>query len=277
MRMLFMVSLFSIMATSHLSAQDSSCKFLWKEGETITYRVDHQTTVAEVVGGNKAQTSSKLNLLKRWEVLGVDDQGVATLKLVLVAMRNEQVTPSKEILLFDSNDLEKSTPALKEHLQKFIGKSLAILRVDSLGKVLEAKEGEIQRYETDPPFGFTLPTQTMQENASWKREFTIVLPPPRGTGEKYSAEQSYLCKSIQDGIATIILKTTLKTPPESAVDQIPLFQKQPSGNIQFDTRTGRLVEASFRISRQLQDHQGAGSSYSFESVYSEQLVTPTKK
>ena len=36
----------------------------------LTYRVEHRTAVTEIAGSNKLETSSRLNLVKRWQVLG---------------------------------------------------------------------------------------------------------------------------------------------------------------------------------------------------------------
>src|SRR5947207_2535475 len=65
-------------------------QFRWKKGEALTYKVKHVTTVSEAVEATKSETHSKLDLVKRWSITAVDEQGIATLEMSLVAMRNEQ-------------------------------------------------------------------------------------------------------------------------------------------------------------------------------------------
>src|SRR5207237_727031 len=138
---------------SPILAQNSGWRFRWQNGQVLYYRVDHQTTVSETVSGNKVLTGSKLALIKRWDVSAVDAKGVATMKLSVTAMRHEQSRPNGETLLFDSANPDKSTPELREQMSKFIGQTLAVLRVDSLGRVVGVQQGSSAKYEAEPPFG----------------------------------------------------------------------------------------------------------------------------
>src|SRR5262249_20617698 len=107
---------------------------------------------------------------------------------------------------------------------------------------------------------------------TWERGYRITLEPPQGTGEKYDAMQRYECKHIADGVATVAVTTLLKTMPESLLDRVPLLQMQPEGEIQFDVQNGRLQSAHLRIEQELTGHQGEGSSYRFQSTYTEEYV-----
>jgi hypothetical protein len=111
-----------------------------------------------------------------------------------------------------------------------------------------------------------------QPGQAWKRTFTVTLDPPAGTGEKYEATQEYTLKSLEGATATIGLTTSFATLPKAAADQIPLLQFQPSGEIVFDTKLGRVQSIRMDVSHELQNHQGEGSSYSFKRSCVEQFV-----
>ncbi len=258
--------------TSPSFAQNTGLRFQWRAGQALNYRVEHQTTVSEVVGGNKLDMISELTLHKRWDVSDVDAKGVATLKLTLVAMRNKQSRPSGETVLFDSANPEKSTPELREQMSKFIGRTLAVLRVDGQGKVVEVKQGQASRYDSEPPFTLRLPEQAVNLGQAWERKYEITLDPPLGTGEKYQASQRYRLTKADNGLAAIQLTTTLKTQPDGPADRIPLLQKQPEGEILFNSAAGRVESVNLRIEKSLEGHQGQGSSYRFSSTYKEQYV-----
>jgi hypothetical protein len=253
-------------------AQNTAWRFRWQNGQVLYYRVDHTTTVSETVSGNKVVTASKLALMKRWDVSAVDAQGVATLKLSVTAMRHEQSRPNGETLLFDSANPDKSTPELREQMGKFIGQTLAVLRVDSLGRVVSVQQGSGAKYDSEPPFVLRLPGQAINVNQAWERGYDITLEPPVGTGEKHPATQRYHLTKADSNQATIQLTTQLKAEPANVADRIPLLQKQPEGEIIFNLAAGRLESASLRIDKTLQDHSGPGSSYHFESTYREQFV-----
>jgi len=255
-------------------AQDAATwQFRWQKGQVLSYQVEHNTSVAEVVEGNKVQSQSKLKILKRWQVADVDAKGNATLNLTLAAMRQEQTRPNGEVLLFDSADLEKSNPELREALGKYVGKTLAIVRLDAQGRVLEVKQGSAARYDAEPPLVAVFPAAAVQQGQGWLRPFTIVLEPPQGTGEKHQAVQRYECIKIEGGRATLSVTTQLKNPPETKQEQIPLLQKLPEGQVVFDLQAGRLLSAQFTIDKSLENHQGKGSSYQFQSNYVERFVS----
>lgn len=264
-----LVCLVALFSTSTVKAQED-WRFRWQKGQVLDYRVQHVTAVNEVVEGKKLESSSRLNLVKRWQVLNVDDKGVATLQLSVVSLRNEQTTPSGDTLLFDSANLDKSTPELTERMKRYVGKPVAVLRVDPQGQVVETVEGSATKYEQDPPFHLILPT-TMNESQSWKRFYQIRLDPPRGTGEKYLAAQTFELKRNADGQAGIALTTEIKMP-ESQLEQIPLIPSDVTGQIVFDAKNGRTVSTHLEINRTLENHQGANSSYHLQSQYIESLI-----
>jgi hypothetical protein len=253
------------------AAQAPAWRFRWQPGQVLPYRVEQVTTVTEVVGGNKVEMTAKVTVLKHWQVLDVDAQGVATLKLTLAAMRNEQTRPDGSVLLYDSSNPDKSTPELREQMAKFIGQPLAVLRVDGQGQVVEVKQGQANRFESDLPFLLTLPAAAPAAGGSWERAFKVTLEPPQGSGQ-YEAVQKYVCAKADANAAVIALTTQFRTQPETAQEQTPLLQKQPAGEVVFDVRAGRLHSARLHIDKTLQNHQGEGSSYRFVSSYTEQYV-----
>jgi hypothetical protein len=258
-----------------VSAQTPAWRFHWHVGQELIYRVEHTSSAADVTRSGTSETTTKLNLTKRWQVLAVDHAGIATLQLSLDALRLETSIPNRDALLFDSAHPEKGDPHLRAELARFVGQPLAVLCVDGQGRVIEVKEskhGPASRFESEPPFVINLPAEGPASGQSWERPYRITLEPPQGTGEKYDALQSYTCRSIAGGVATIAMTTALKTMPESLLDRVPLLQMQPEGEVVFDTREGRMIRASLRIEKELKGHQGEGSSYRFQSTYTEEYA-----
>src|SRR5258708_1675869 len=81
--------------------------------------------------------NTRLNLSKRRQGPAVDAQGVATLQLALSSLMQEMTNAKGDTLLFDSANLDKSTPDLKDQMSRYVGKPLAVLRVDGYGRVVE--------------------------------------------------------------------------------------------------------------------------------------------
>jgi hypothetical protein len=270
-----LAALTGLTLTSTADAQGTAWHFRWQQGQVLQYRVEEVTTASEVVEGNKALTTSKLNELKRWQVAEVDAAGVATLQLSLGSLRLERTTPGGESLVFDSGNPDKSNPQMREQLSQYVGKVLAVVRVDGRGKVVEVKQskfGPASRFESQPPFVLTLPDAAAAPGQGWSRNYTITLEPPEGTGEKFAAVQKYICANADGPAVTVVLATTLPNPPAGLADQIPLLQLQPEGKIVFDTQAGRLQRADLRVEKELKGHAGEGSSYRLQSTYTEEYV-----
>jgi hypothetical protein len=275
MRKAVLVILAAGALVSTAAAQTAPWRFRWQKGQVHTYRVEQQITVTDEVGQTKTGSQSKLNLLKRWQVADVDAAGTATLQLSLAALRMETTTPGGETLLFDSANLDKSSPALREQMQRYVGQPLAVLRVDARGQVLDVKDakfGPASRYVNELPFALVLPDKGAAPGQAWERPYQIVLDPPHGTGEKYDAVQKYSCTKQAGSLATITVTTALKKKPDSAADEMPLLQFQPQGEIVFDTQAGLLRSARLSIDKEVTGHQGEGSRYHFQSTYVEECA-----
>jgi hypothetical protein len=274
-RRLILTLLAGFLIVETTPAQTSAPKFHWQAGQVLLYRVEQVTSAAEVVGDNKAQTRTKLNLTKKWQVKSVDKAGIATLEMSLTLLRIENTRPDGEPLIFDSANPDKSNPEMTKDLSKYVDKPLAALRIDPQGKVVEVKEskfGPASRFENELPFVLTLPDSGLKEGLTWERAYTVTLAPPQGAGEKYDATQKYTCKSFAADAATMTMITGIKNLPEALLDQIPLLQLQPQGEIVFDLKKGLMRSARLTIDKEIKGHQGEGSSYRFQSVYTEEYA-----
>lgn len=247
-------------------------QFKWQKGQNLTYKIKHVTAVVETLEKGSNSSNSNLDLVNRWTVTDLDAKGVATLSLTLLSMRNEQKRTNGDTLLFDSQNPDKSTPELREQMSKFIGQTVAIVRVDPYGRVLEVKLGSASNYESEPPFVIVFPEAKAAVGQAWKRPFNVVFDPPFGTGEKYQAEQRYDCTKIDAGKATLTVKTEFKTMPDNARDRLPLLQKDVEGDLVFDLEAGRLISARLNIDKTVDNHQGKGTRYQFKSQYQRDLV-----
>jgi hypothetical protein len=250
-------------------------KYNWKKGQVLVYKVEQITTSTDEVAEAKEETKTKLNLTKHWQVVDVDSEGVATMELSLSSMRNETTTPKGDVLLFDSANLDKTPEELRKVVEGFLNKTLAIIRIDRSGRVVEvkqAKQGGANTYEANPPFVAVVPQQPVQAGQFWDRDYNITLDPPKGTGEKFPAVQRYTCKQSTPTSVVLQIVTTLKKEPEAVADRVPLLQSLPEGEVDFDPQSGIMRSAHMKIDREVKGHQGEGSVYRLQSTYKEEYA-----
>jgi hypothetical protein len=257
------------------AVQAAGWRLQFQPNTSLRYKVLQTLMVSEVVAGKKTESSQRIDLTKRWDIVAVDAAGVATIRKSITALRIEQKTFKGEVLVYDSANLDKSDPQMRQQLSGYVGKTLAELRVDSQGRVVEVKRSDVGKpgqFEIELPLVLLLPDGLPEAGQAWKREFAVTLDPPAGTGEKFEAMQEYTLKSLEGATATIGLTTTFKALPKAVADQIPLLQFQPKGEIVFDTKLGQVRSITMDVVHELKNHQGEGSGYSFKRSYTEQFV-----
>ena len=260
------------------SAAADAPRFKFQKGETLAYHLVQTTKIRETVLDVKtnkpvdSETSTTVDVQRKWKVTEVDDKGVATLEMSIASMRWEQKLPSGETDVFDST---KPDELNKTEMAKHVGPVLAVLKIDSLGRLVEVKESKVgpaTRFAADLPFKIVLPDAEPKPGESWDRAYTIQLDPPHGTGEKYASVQKYTCQEPKSGLLAFGLGTTIKEWPTESADQIPLLPLMPQGSVYFHPATGRYYAARLKVEKELKNHQGEGSKYAFVSTYVEDLV-----
>jgi hypothetical protein len=250
-------------------------QFRWRSGQVLTYRVSQSTEALETLKDQALKTTTKLDLVKKWQVTGVDEAGTATLQMTLVSLKMENMPPSGEAMIFDSANPAKSHEQLRDEMAKYVGPPLTVVRIDARGQLVEVKEckfGPETRLQCDLPFKLVLPAEAFAVGKTWDRSYQIKLDPPQGAGETYDAAQTYTCRMMTNGTAIVHVATALKTPPESAGDKLPLLPLMPEGDVSFDTASGLMRAVRYQFGQDLAEHRGEGSKYQFKSIYTEDLV-----
>jgi hypothetical protein len=263
------------LSTAQLTADDAP-KFKFEKGQVLTYRIVQKTSVAETI---QDETTKKLvdqkhvtqhTVERRWKVIDVDEKGVGTLEMSITAMKWELTTPEGKTETFDSAKPSDDQP----EMAKLLNTTLAVLRIDPQGKLVEVKEtkvGSKNRFEADPPFKILLPPAIPKKGDTWERPFAIKLDPPQGAGERYEATQKYEAVDPTNGFLTVKVTTALKDAPKEPSDQIPLLPNLVEGTVFFHAGSGRYVGARLQWRKEINGHQGDGTKYSYESLYSEDL------
>jgi hypothetical protein len=261
---------------AHAASAQAQGPFRWQAGQVLTYRVEQTVTATETKADSKDETRTQLSLLKRCKVLGVDAAGVATLQISFQALRYEMKRPGGEPIFFDSADPDKAPADLRKQFLPFVNGPLAVIRVDSRGKVIDLKDARselysVAKFESEPPFRAILPAP-LKEGQTWDRDYQITLEPPAGTGEKYAATQHYTCKSVADNQAMVTVKTEMKSQPKTVAEQVLLWHNQLEGEVVFDLSAGRLKSAVFKGDREQKGLQGDDSTTRVQETYIEQYT-----
>lgn len=267
------LAIFFISSTAQ--AQSETGLFKWKKGQVLSYKVEHSTVATEIIADSKTEFKNQLELTKKWTVDDVSKDGIATITLVVEAIKMQNTNPKGEVMAFDSANPKESTPQLKEQLEKYIGTKIATITMDTQGRVRSVKEsnfGAASKYEVELPFAVVVPAGQIKKGLAWMRNFNITLDPPQGTGEKYETSQKYECIAIEKEKIKLQITTELKKNPANVADQLPLLPFLVEGEVTLDSNQGLMTESILKVDKTLKGHQGENSSYRMYSVFKETLI-----
>ncbi len=251
-------------------------RFKWQVDQSVTYKVTQQTVVRETVLDEKTEkpvtTVAKTNLalVRRWTVKAVDATGVATLEMTITAMKNEFLRPDGSSVVRDSADPEHA-----REMAAYLNVPVVTVKVDSQGKLVEVKEakaGSGARLQAELPFRMVLPDTGPTVGQTWVRAFQMKLDPPLGTGESHEFSQSFRATEVKTGLLVMAVETALKDPPKALAERIPLVPMLWTGEVYFSTTANRYHAARLKAKAELLNHQGQGTKFEYESVYSEDVV-----
>jgi hypothetical protein len=251
-------------------------RFRWQPGQTLTYKVLHQTAVQETTLDEKDQkpvttdARTHLSLVRKWAVKDVDAAGTATLEMSIAEMKSEIRQPDGTTVARDS-----ANPEHAKELAEFLNRPIVVVRVDPQGRLAEVKEvrqGSAARLHAELPFRLTLPDAGPAPGQSWDRTFPVKLDPPLGTGESHEFVQKYTCKGVRDGLAVVGVETALKTPPKAVGEQVPLVPMLWTGEVYFNVAAGKYHAARLTAKAELANHLGDGTKFVYQSVYAEDAV-----
>jgi hypothetical protein len=251
-------------------------RFKWTADQTHTYKVTQHTLVRETTLDPKtekpvvSEAKTNLTLTKKWLVKSVDANGVATLEMSITAMKNEFRKSDGTTLERDS-----ANPEHAREMAAYLNVPIVTLRVDSQGRIVEVKEtkgGSAARLHAELPFRMTLPDAAPAFGSTWERTFTMKLDPPLGTGESYEFLQKFSVAANADHLLSAMVATTLKAPPKTLAERVPLVPMLWSGNVYFNTRAGKYHAARLKVKAELPNYQGEGTKFEYESVYTEDAV-----
>ena len=256
----------------------------WKTGQVNTYAVKQTTTVEEVIlaeGTNKPQTgkhATTMQLAYTWTVRDVDAKGIATIDKAVISFKSEstRTAAGKDGQPESVTDTLDSAVAADREKMPFLNKVAVTAKVDGLGNVLEASsafgDAAVARFKTELPFRLTLSDKPLTPGLAWERAYTITLDPKYGgTGEQYPTVQKCTFKGMNGNFAIIGVTTALKEQPKNTSELRPLIPLQWEGDVFIDTQNGRFHACKLIAAKELTNHEGDGTKYSYRSEYVESI------
>ena len=265
-------------ADSESSPQKHLLRYAFSAGEVLEYAVEKESTIDVQVGDAAGKVQHSSNSGKRYRILSVDENGSAELevKIEFVVLKAQNGGTKYE---WDSR-LEEAPPDAFKGVQETIGRRLVKVRVSTTGDIVSLsfnqKSGEITepgalpndaQWEVFP----MLPKQPIAVGDTWKEPFEIQIQATPTLKKGVKMQRMYTLKSVENGRATIDVRTLVLSPIRDPMEEGQLIQRTPHGTLVLDIDQGRLIERDLRIDNRVVGFQGPQTSLEVVGIRRESL------
>ena len=241
-------------SAQRLTGQTYHLKYQFERGQTFYWTVEHAVKTETSILGKSERTRSYSLATKKWEVMDVSKEGVATVFYSLVdAEMNSKVDDQPEIR-YSSRSNE--TPAESyEHIASAIGKPLATVEMKASGEVIKKQTNYRNIDMGMGEFTIVLPETPIKIGHKWETA-ERVMARNKDRGVKYiNLRRVYELTEVKHGVATIRMRTEILTPIYDPDIESQIIQKLSNGVIKFDIDNGRLFSKEIEWDQQVQGFQ----------------------
>ena len=234
-------------------------RYCFQKGDTLEWNVRQTLRVTTSLKGKTETIETSSRSTKIWTVLDVSDDDVATFEYKVGAVKMQQSQTDKKDEKYDSN-VDKEIPEAFITLEETVGVPLAELSIDALGEM--KRKQALRKYagaSEENRIAIPLPKDPIAVGERWDIETPIEIQLHEGTVKKIAAGQRFTLDSVRNDVATISFRTIIRTPINDPKIESQIIDKDPSGSLKLDLKTGRLISQQTEVNKHVIDFQGRGS------------------
>ena len=240
-----------------------------KAGERLAYRVEHLATVDTTVQGNRQTSKSRSISTKVWQVQQVDADGKIHLAHSIEDVDMWSQVDGRQPVQYQSRK-DKEAPLEYEKVAQTVGKQLSVVSMERSGNVEERKDQTAQI----APGGLVvpLPPAPVKVGATWSVPSVVRVRTVNGSLKAIKTRQLYELKSVEAGVATIMVKTQVLAPDNDPRIRSQLVQGLTNGEIKFDVAAGRILSKKMDWNESVAGFNGPKSNMKYVAEFSETLL-----
>jgi hypothetical protein len=246
------------------------------------------TTIRTQYGEADETTVNEVRTRQHYRVVAVESDGNAILEVVINRIHMTVQFGDNPPTVFDSTQPASECPPQFRHILKSVGKPRArmkfapngqILSVTKMIRELTTEGGQAadaaERSGSEGRYNFlaVFPTEPIPVGAAWKDTYEVDVPVDKSLRRPVKLQRQFTLASVENGRATIHMKTAILTPVHEPEQLAKLIQLTPSATIVFDIGRGAIVSRTTKIDEQVIGIAGAKSSLHATGQGREKLLT----
>jgi hypothetical protein len=264
-------------------AQGVRLEYRFRQGETVHYRIEQDSKFVASKGQTKDKQATRTLTEQQFKVVSVDDDGTATLRMIIKAARMEYAFDDAPPTVYDSRSKDIPAAAFAS-IHTAMGRELAELKLRPDGTVasvrpllpseeLEAIPGKLGLEGDGPSHLFVaFPPRSLKVGDRWNNTFSTRVVVTGKITQEVKILRQYRLESIENGVATISQKTAPLTVLSDPTLLVQLVRHTTEGTIRFDLASGRALDRRVEFDNLEIGWAGEDSSYRAISKQTETLV-----
>lgn len=225
-----------------------SLRYQFRAGEVVRYTVSVRDEYVFQAGEEQVKPFSQQTSTKSYRVISVNDDGSAVLEVTLVEDVQIEVEENDVRSTYDSREPTEQIPKAFLPLANIVGKPTLQLTLSPTGDVsnvkplLNAAQEPEEANRTALEVLPRLPADPIAVGGSWKEDFTISINLPKSQLKKIvKLQRRYYLKSVEDGQATIEMRTMVLSPIRDPDEELELVRRTPNVTFVIDLERGFLI------------------------------------
>jgi len=247
-------------------------RYKFRAGETVRWDVVHRASIRTTVSGTTQTAETLSKSVKLWRIQAVGEDGSITLEHLVESVDMSQKLSGRQEVRYNSQKDQKA-PLGFETVAASVGKPLATVTIDPLGKVLKRQRHDVPGQAAgEGQITIPLPEKAVAVGESWVVPCDIEVPVAAGAIKKIKAQQRFTLSAVKTGVATIEVSTQILTPINDPALEAQLVQRESAGTVRFAIEAGRVRGQQMDLDKQVVGFHGEASSLHYVTRFTEELL-----
>ena len=241
-------------------SQEYLLRYKFHVGNALRWTVVHRCRVCTSVSTSTQTAETTTTSIKVWRVHDVKSDGTVVFDHMVESVDMRHRLSGRDEVHYNSRT-DLCAPHGFEDVARAIGVPLAVVTIDSQGKVLQRRQNFVKAAVAGQgEITIQLPEQAVAAGSCWSSQNNIEVPLPNGSVRQIRAMQSYKLESVKTGVATISMSTQIMTPLQDPAIEAQVLQYETSGSVRFDIEGGQILGRQSDVDKSVVGFRGEASS-----------------
>jgi hypothetical protein len=252
-------------------------RYQFHSGDELRWTVVHRCRIHTTVSGSTQTADTTTTSVKVWRVHDVKPDGSIIFDHLVESVDMRHRLSGRDEVRYDSRT-DLVAPHGFEDVARAVGVPLAVVTIDSRGKILKRKQNFVKAAVAGQgEITIQLPEEAVSVGSQWSSQNNLDVPLSDGSVRRLRVLQTYHLESVKTGVAMISMSTQILTPIQDPAIEAQVLQYETAGSVRFDIDRGQIIGRQIDIDKSVVGFRGEASSIRYIGRSTEEHLAPPAK